>query len=126
MPSLIPNRLRGVAWPVEVDDVRPKPSCDQRTLTTPLADPGQVAHRVHRDLRVVGAGLDAQVPAAAGRVELVAGERRQVGERLRPALGQPEAVAAVGAVNSPGPNPTVSVSPDGGRPSASPGVVGRQ
>ena len=30
------NRLRGVSCPTDVDDVRPKPSCDHRTLTTPM------------------------------------------------------------------------------------------
>lgn len=47
------------------------------------ADPGEVADGVHRDLRVVRARLDAQVAAAAGRVEIVAGELRQIDERLR-------------------------------------------
>ena len=35
MPSLKPNRLRGVAWLVDVDDVRPNPSCDHRTAVAP-------------------------------------------------------------------------------------------
>ena len=35
MPSLKPNRLRGVAWLVDVDDVRPNPSCDHRTAVVP-------------------------------------------------------------------------------------------
>ena len=35
VPSLKPIRLRGVAWALEVVDVRPKPSCDQRTVTSP-------------------------------------------------------------------------------------------
>ena len=43
-------------------------------------DPGEVADRVHRDLRVVGAGLDAQVAVAARRVEVVAREVRQPDE----------------------------------------------
>src|SRR4051812_7125108 len=41
----------------------------------PLPDPGEVADGVHRDLRVVGAGLDAQVATAAGRVDLLTLER---------------------------------------------------
>ena len=48
VPSLKPNRLRGVAWPVLVEDVRPKPSCDQRTLTTPTPEPDQVADGVRQ------------------------------------------------------------------------------
>ena len=35
VPSLNPNRFRGVDWLVEVVEVRPKPSCDQRTATVP-------------------------------------------------------------------------------------------
>ena len=37
VPSLKPIRLRGVTWAVEVDEVRPKPSCDQRTRAVPNA-----------------------------------------------------------------------------------------
>ena len=37
VPSLKPNRLRGVACAVEVDEVRPKPSCDQRIAARPNA-----------------------------------------------------------------------------------------
>lgn len=54
------------------------------------ADPGQVADGVHRHLRVVRAGLDAQVAAAAGRVEVVAGEPGQVDERVGPPVLQAE------------------------------------
>ena len=35
MPSLKPMRLRGVSCARLVDEVRPKPSCDQRTVTAP-------------------------------------------------------------------------------------------
>ena len=35
VPSLKPNRLRGVCCARDVDEVRPKPSCDQRTSVTP-------------------------------------------------------------------------------------------
>jgi len=51
---------------------------------------------VHRDLRVVGTGLDAQVAAAAVRVERIAGEARQVGEGSGPAAGQAEPVTRIG------------------------------
>ena len=105
MPSLKPNRLRGVAWPVLVDDVRPNPSCDQRTLTTPGAEPDQVADGVHGDLRIVGAGLDAQIAAADRRVELVARERGQLGQRRGTPGGEAEAVRAVGVVNRVRPEP---------------------
>ena len=84
-------------------------------------DAGEVADRVERDLRVVGAGLDAEVAAATLRVELIAPERGQV-------------VAAAGRLRSArpkrsveersGPKPNVSVSRDGGRPTASPVSIG--
>src|ERR1700755_538943 len=35
VPSFIPNRLRGVSWPRVVEEVRPKPSWDQRMVTVP-------------------------------------------------------------------------------------------
>ena len=57
-------------------------------LDQPAPDAQQVAHGVEGDLRVVGAGLDAQVAAAAGGIELVAGqrpERPQARGRLRDA-----------------------------------------
>ena len=59
------------------------------------ADPGEVADRVHRDLRVVGAGLHAQVAVAARRVEVVGREVRQLAQRGRLAAREPEAVLAV-------------------------------
>ena len=125
VPSLKPNRLRGVAWPVLVDDVRPKPSCDQRTLTTPGAEPDQVADGVHGDLRVVGAGLDAQVAAADRGVELVAGERRQLDQRRGTAGGQAEAVGAVGGREQRGTEPDGQREPGRGQPDRLAGVVRR-
>jgi hypothetical protein len=44
------------------------------------------------DLRIVGARLHAEVAAAAAGVELVAGQRGQVAQRLRPARGQAESI----------------------------------
>ena len=120
VPSLKPNRLRGVAWAVDVDDVRPKPSWDQRTAAVPNADAGQVADRVHGDLRVVGAGLDAQVAAAERRVEVVAGEVRQLDEAPRHASARARTGPCRPVSNSVGPKPKVRVRPDAGRPSASP------
>ena len=48
------------------------------------------------DLRVVGAGLHAQVAAGAGRVEGVAREVRQVLQRRRLPVSEAEPIAAVG------------------------------
>ena len=101
-------------------DVRPKPSCDQRITTRAAADPGEVADRVEGDLRVVGAGLDAEVAAASARVELVAGQRaaaaRSAGGPLRRRARSGLAVRS----NSVGPEAERDVSRAGGRPSASP------
>ena len=47
---------------------------------------------MERDLGIVRAGLDAQVAARAGRVELVARERGQRAQAGGPALLQPEAL----------------------------------
>ena len=119
MPSLKPNRLRGVAWLVDVDDVRPNPSCDHRTAVDAEPHPHQVAHGVHGDLRVVRARLDAQVAAGTGRVELVAGEPGQVDQRGRPLPGEARASSSSDA-----PTPNVRVSDAAGSPSASPVSVG--
>ena len=124
MPSLKPNRLRGVAWLVEVDEVRPKPSWAQRIADGAEGDPGEVADRVHGDLRVVGAGLDAEVAVAARRVEVVGREVRQLAGAPGLAVGEAEAVLAVLLGTGVGPKPKVRVSPRGGRPSASPVSAG--
>ena len=58
-------------------------------------DAGQVADGVHGDLRVIGAGLDTQVAAAAGRVEGISGEGREVGELVRASAGHCESVDAL-------------------------------
>ena len=92
VPSLNPIRLRGVACEVDVDDVRPKPSCDHRMHRGAARQPGEVADRVEGDLRVVRAGLHAEVAAAAGRVEIVAGQRRQRRQRGGPLRREAEAV----------------------------------
>ena len=94
---------------------------------------------MHRDLGVLGAGLDAQVPAGAGRVERVAGGRGSPeGPLGLEAAAEQRHLRGVGAAGvderaaspkrsrpsasrkSPGPNPMVTVSPPGGRPIASP------
>lgn len=50
---------------------------------------------MHGDLRVVGAGLYDDVPAAAGRIECFVGELRQIGQRFGPLTGEAESVLAV-------------------------------
>ena len=102
VPSLKPIRLRGVSWARLVDDVRPKPSCDQRITHAAAADAGQVADRVEGDLRVVGAGLDAEVAAAARRVEA----RRRAAPAGRAARPAARAARPKRSSNSDGPKPT--------------------
>ena len=58
-------------------------------------DAGQVADRVHRDLRVVRARLHADVAAALGGVEDLVGELRQIGQRGWALVGDTEPVLAV-------------------------------
>ena len=84
------------------------------------ADADQVADGVHGDLRVVRAGLDADVAVAARRVQVVRRETRQVDQRA------PAAASASPnrSSNSDGPKPIVSVSADAGRSSASPVSLG--
>ena len=95
VPSLKPNRLRGV----DCDGRRGRGPAEPE-LRPPHGDgaepdPGQVADRVHRHLRVVGAGLDAEVAVRAELVEVVAREVRQLLERRGTPVGQPEPVLAV-------------------------------
>ena len=116
MPSLNPCRLRGVVWPFEVDrraaeaELRPA----QRGPAAP--DAGEVADRVERDHRVVGARLDAEVAAGPGRLEGVAGEARQ----LDAARCGRRAASPKRSSKSDGPKPKVTVSRAAGSPSASP------
>ena len=79
-------------------------------------DPGEVADGVERDLRIVGAGLHAEVAAAAGggraRRRGSAGSSRSAGGRFDASPKR--------SSNSDGPKPNVIVRRAGSRPSASP------
>ena len=119
MPSLKPNRLRGVAWARTVDDVRPKPSCDQRTRHHAEADPGQVADGVHGDLRVVGAGLDAQVAAGCAGSSASPGKRGRSAARPGARAARPNrSCRRVGTAS--GRSRRSASGRTAGRPSASP------
>src|SRR3954454_2512075 len=120
VPSLKPNRLRGVACPLEVDDVRPNPSWDQRTLTTPAprrtrlrmactATCGSLAQACTQRPPPLIAGSIAS-PGKAGSSGSGSGRRAAMPKR-----STPSAVA-----NNVGPKPTVRVRPLAGSPSASP------
>ena len=93
VPSFIPNRLRGVSWVRVVEEVRLKPSWDQRMVTVPRPDPGEVADRVEDDLGVVGAGLDADVAARFEPGQFLARERGKRLQRRRAPAGEAEAGA---------------------------------
>ena len=101
--------------------MRPKPELRPPDRDGAEADPRQVADRVHRDLRVVGAGLHARsppraAPGRAGRRGSGAGRAARPGWRsARPKRSRPSA-----SRKRPGPKPKVMVSPPGGSPSASP------
>ena len=88
MPSLKPNMLRGVAWRLRGRRRAAEPELAPAHRDDPEAHPHQVAHRVHRHLRVVGAGLDDDVAARARRVEVVAEEGRAARAAPR-AVGRP-------------------------------------
>lgn len=130
VPSLKPKRLRGVCASGVVDEVLPKPSCDQRIAIRPkpirarlriacTATCGSSAHAwTHRSppLRA-GSRLS---PGNFGRSTRASGLRSASEKRSARSLFALSAVSAVSAVNRVGPKPMVSVSRDGWRPIASP------
>ncbi len=89
------------------------------------ADAREVADRVDGDLRVVGAGLHAQVAAGARRVEVVGREVRQRLERRRPPVGEAEPVAAVLGLEERRSEPEGEREPGGRQADRLAGVVGR-
>ena len=120
VPSLNPNRFRGVDWLVEVVEVRPKPSCDQRTETVPkpirarlriacTATCGSSAQAWMQRSPYERAGSSVSA-GKCGSVRSAAGCRS-----ARPNRSLPSSVR-----NSDGPKPKVIVSPLGGSPIASP------
>ncbi len=123
VPSLNPSRLRGVAWAVDVDDVRPKPSCDQRTRAVPkavrvrlrtacIATCGSSAQAWTTRSPSLRAGSSSSPGKWGSRDEAAAAAGRR-GRTGRPA-------APSGPTNSDRPKPIVIVRPAGGRSSASP------
>ena len=110
VPSLKPNMLRAVTWLVLVDEVRPKPSWLQRTATVPKPIRTRLRIACTATCGSFGTGLYADVPAAAGRVEVVAAEGGQVLEALRPRSARPNRPS-----KSEGPKPIVRVRPEASR-----------
>ena len=120
VPSLNPNRLRGVDCAVVVVEVRPKPSWDQRTATVPkpirarlriawTATCGSSAQAWTQRSPPVRAGSRTSA-GKCGSGRSASGCRSAMPKRSRPSSSR----------NSPGPNPKVIVSPLGGSPIASP------
>ena len=110
----------------EVDEVRPKPSCDQRTLTTPMpirarlriactATCGSLAHAWTQRSPPEISGCSAS-PGNCGSSARAAGRRSARPNRSRPSASR----------NSVGPKPTVSVSRDGRQAERLAGVVRRR
>ena len=92
VPSLNPNRFRGVACVVEVEDVRPNPSCDHLTDGGPERDSREVADRMDGNLGIVGARLDGDVAPAPIRVEVVRTEVGEIEQGSRFLVCEPETV----------------------------------
>ena len=122
VPSLKPNRLRGVAWLVDVDDVRPKPSCDQRTATVPKPMRARLRMAWTATWGSSAQACTHRSPPRAGRVE---GVGREVRQRRSSAAGRrsarPKRSLAVGVVEQRRPEPERDASArTAAGPSASP------
>ena len=115
-----PNRLRGVDCDVEVVEVRPNPSCDQRTATVPKpirarlrtawkATCGSSEHAWTQISPRERCG-SSWSPGKCGRSRSASGRRSASPNRSRPRPSR----------NIPGPKPKVIVRPPGARPIASP------
>ena len=126
MPSLKPNRLRGVDCAVEVDDVRPKPSCDQRTATVPKP--------IRARLRIActaTCGSSAQAwtqrsPSDRAGSRLSAGKCGSVRSAVGLPVGEAEAVLAVVVAEQRRAEAEGDRQPGGRQPDRLAGVVGRQ
>ena len=115
VPSLKPNRLRGVG-PARLGGR----GLAEAELGPPHrgpagGDPGQVADRVHRDLRVVGAGLHREVAAAAAPGRACRRERGRSASAAGRLAARPNRSS-----NRAGPKPMVRVRLAASRPTASP------
>src|SRR5699024_11528431 len=95
VPSLYPKRLRGVSIVGARGRGLAETELGPAQGDRPEGAAGEVADGVHGDVRVVGAGLDAQVAVAAGGVEGVPGEVGERLEGLRPPVGETEPVPAL-------------------------------
>ena len=78
-----------------------------------------MAHRVEGDLRIVGAGLDREIPAGVGFDQLIAVEAGQIDQSHGPAIGEAVTILAV-LDEQPGAEAEGDRQSEAGRPSASP------
>ena len=95
MPSLKPKRFRGVCWARGRGGGAAESELGPADAYPAESDPGQVADGVDSHLRIVGAGLDDDVAAAAVGLQVIAGEVRQVDQGVGAAAVQAKAGLAV-------------------------------
>ena len=119
VPSLNPIRLRGVACEVDVEDVRPKPSCDQRITAVPRARRAKLRITWNATCGSFAQACTHRSPPLCPASKASPGN----GGNSANAAGR-RAASPNRSSKSAGPNPTVIVNCDGGRPSASPVSIG--
>ncbi len=94
VPSLNPMRLRAVCCARDVDDVRPYPSWDQRTLTTPKPIRARLRTAWTATCGSLAHACTQMSPPEISGLDRVAGKVRQVGQRRRSLSGEAEPVRA--------------------------------
>src|SRR5215218_6713409 len=91
VPSLKPIRFRGVAWLVDVEDVRPNPNWDQRSDARPKAIRARL-----RTACTATCGSSAQAWTHRAPSNLC-GSSLSAGQWGRPPVSEPEPALALGA-----------------------------
>ena len=92
VPSLKPSRLRGVACACGSCEVRPKPSCDQRTVTSPRPMRARLRMAWKATCGSLAQAWTQRSPSVRLAVQRVAGKGGQLRELGRPVGLQAEAV----------------------------------
>ena len=114
MPSLNPNRFRGVSCVVDVDDVRPNPSCDHFTATVPVPSRARLRTACTATCGSLAHAWMAMSPP------LRVGSRISPGKCCRSTSAAGFCAPSPNRSNSVGPKPMVMVSWLGASPNASP------
>ena len=125
MPSLKPNRLRGVACARLVDDVRPKPSWDHRIAAVPNASRARLRIACTATCGSSAHACTQRSPSLRAGSSWSAGK---CGSRSRARglpVREPEPVAAVAVPEEPGPEAEGQREPGGGQPARLAGVPRR-